>query len=153
MKMKKFFLIFALLTVVCFVRAQIGSSWCCLEFDGGPAFSDNLVEALKAPKTILTLDLSLQTPKLTKIPEQVALLVNLKCLDVSFNRVSEFPENFKTLKNLACLNLSGNMYLQKLPAFLNEMPNLKEVRMEGLKWSIAKQKSTEAEFPNIRFFW
>ena len=151
--MKRLFLIFTLLTMgYLLVQAQVER--CCSEFvEGDPELSIDLAEALENPEMIIVLDLSLQEPKLTKVPEEVALLINLKCLDVSYNRITSFHESFKTLENLECLDVSGNHYLQKFPAFLNEMPNLKIVRHVGSIWSAAKKKATEAEFPNITFVW
>jgi len=90
---------------------------------------------------------------LTKIPEGLSVLTDLKCLDLSFNRIATFSESFKELTNLVCLNLSGNHYLQNLPAFLNDMPNLKVILLEDLKWGEAKKRETEKAFPGITFVW
>jgi len=108
-----------------------------------------LDDALRNIETATILDLSMQSPKITTIPEDVSKLSHVKCLDLSFNRIGVIPESFKNLENLTCLILSGNHYLQNLPTFLNELPNLKVIVLEDLKWSEAKRKETQEKFPNI----
>jgi len=110
-------------------------------------------EAINREATAYALDLSLQHPKLTSAPEALAQLTYLRCLNLSFNRVSTFPANFKELQNLTCLDLSGNHHLQRLPDFFAEMPNLKIIRMEDLNWSATRRQEIEARFPNITFKW
>ena len=105
--------------------------------------------ALKNVGTITILELSMQSPKITTIPADISKFSQLKCLDLGFNRISVIPESFKKLENLTCLILSGNHYLQNLPTFLNELPNLKVIVLEDLKWSETKQKETQERFPNI----
>ena len=127
--------------------AQNSDSVCCEDI----RMEDKTLEldrALKNPETVI-LDLSMQSPKITTIPEDVSKLSHLKCLDLSFNRIGTIPESFKNLESLTCLILSGNHYLQNLPTFLNELPNLKVIVLEDLKWSAAKQKETQEKFPNI----
>jgi Leucine-rich repeat (LRR) protein len=133
------------------VNAQDVDSLCC-QNDKRSQKAKDLETALQK-SGVTTVDLSLQSPKLTKIPEELSALTELKCLNLSFNRIASFPESFKELTNLVCLDLSGNHYLQKLPAFLNDMPNLKVIRLQDLKWSEAKKKETEQAFPGIIFVW
>ncbi|MDL2262256.1 leucine-rich repeat domain-containing protein [Bacteroidales bacterium OttesenSCG-928-I21] len=149
--MKKY-LLFPLMLLIAFAaNAQELDSLCCQHVPLHEKAMD-LETALSMPNSIAA-DLSMQSPKITKVPEELAQLTNLQCLDLSFNRVSSFPDNFKNLENLQCLDLSGNHYLQKLPAFFNEMPNLKIVKLRDMNWSDSKKKETENEFPNITFVW
>jgi Leucine-rich repeat (LRR) protein len=132
------------------VKAQDTNQFCC-QFQGFDLVSDMEI-ALKNP-TLEILDLSLQVPKLTKAPETLSKLTKLKCLNLSYNRVATFPESFKELVNLECLDLSGNHYLQKLPAFFNDMPNLKVIRIEDLNWTETRRIGVEKAFPKITFIW
>lgn len=141
-----------LLANVFFARAQENQTTCCGEW----TFEEEILtldEALQDPDKATKLDLSLQTPKLTKIPDEVTRLPNLECLLVSYNRVATFPADFTKLQKLCSIDLSGNYYLQSLPDFLNEMPNLKEIILKELKWSKEKKEATEKQFPHIRFVW
>jgi len=132
--------------------AQNAEKLCCEDIPEYDVIID-FDEALSKKETTISLDISQQSPKLTKAPEELAQLPNLQCLNLSYNRLSTFPENFKELQNLTCLNLSGNHYLQKLPDFFAEMPNLKIVKIKELNWTAAKKKEIEAKFPNITFEW
>ena len=132
--------------------AQDAENLCCENISLFDVPTD-LDEALSKKEKTILLDLSQQHPKLTKAPEALTQLPNLKCLNMSYNRLATFPENFKELQNLTCLDLSGNHYLQKLPDFFAEMPNLKIVKIKELNWSAAKKKEIEAKFPNIKFEW
>ena len=139
------FFVFATLNAV----AQDIETLCCKN----AAPLDRIMElddyALKNAEIITILELSMQSPKITTIPTDILKFKQLKCLDLGFNRISVIPESFKKLENLTCLILSGNHYLQNLPSFLNELPNLKVIVLEDLKWSEAKQKETQERFPNI----
>jgi hypothetical protein len=56
------------------------------------------------------------------------------------------------LQKLECLDLSGNHYLNKLPDFLNEMPNLKVIKLQDMQEITAeKQEALKKQFPNITF--
>jgi Leucine-rich repeat (LRR) protein len=149
--MKRNYLFIVMMCAVFVANAQNVDSLCC-RYDNSAAKASDLESALKNPKLTVA-DLSMQSPKLTKVPEELAVLTSLKCLDLSYNRIAGFSENFKNLVNLTCLDLSGNHYLQKLPAFLNEMPNLKVIQLKELNWSAAKKKEMEKTFPNITFVW
>ena len=148
--MKKRCLFLAMICWAFVINAQDVDSFCCQNDDSKKVM--DLETALKT-SGVTIVDLSFQTPKLTKVPEELSALTNLKCLNLSFNRIATFFESFKNLTGLVCLDLSGNHYLQKLPDFLNEMPNLKVIRLEDLKWSEAKKRETEQAFPDIIFVW
>ncbi|MDR0872352.1 MAG: leucine-rich repeat domain-containing protein [Prevotellaceae bacterium] len=147
--MKKLIL---LLAFACTASLYAQENICCENIPDYDVVID-LDEALNNKESIVSLDLAQQSPKLTKAPASLVQLPNLQCLNLSYNRLSEFPENFKELQKLTCLDLSGNHYLQKLPDFFNEMPNLKVVKIKELNWSAAKKKEIEAKFPNIKFEW
>ena len=151
--MKKKTLLICLIASIGFIaNAQDVNSLCC----EGAEYSEKTIgmeDALKNPEAVIVLDLSLQDPKLTSITEQISIFSNVKFLDVSYNRIGSIHSSFKNLQNIQCLDLSGNLYLQKLPDFLKEMPNLKVIKLEDLNWSSSKQQQTEQQFPNIQFMW
>ena len=150
--MKKIIFIISTVALTLTAYAQDTKNLCC---ENIPAYDVpmDIDEALSKKETTISLDLAQQSPKLTKAPEALAQLPNLQCLNLSYNRLATFPENFKELQNLVCLDLSGNHYLQKLPDFFAEMPNLKIVKIKELNWTAAKKKEIEAKFPNIKFEW
>lgn len=150
MKKRSLFILFLLVAVGFVSSAQDVETFCCKNVDYSLVTRD-LNVALKTPDKITMLDLSMQTPKLTEVPVEVAQLSNLKYLDLSFNRISTFPEEFKKLSNLECLDLSGNNYLQKLPSFLNDMPNLKVIKIKDLYWNTKMQHKIMKQFPHIKF--
>ena len=149
--MKKRCLFLVMMCWAFVVNAQDVNSLCC-QNDNDAKTATDLETALQT-SGLTVADLSLQRPKLTKVPEELSALTDLKCLNLSFNRIASFSESFKELTNLVCLDLSGNHYLQNLPAFLNDMPNLKVIRLQDLQWSEAKKKQTEKTFPGIIFVW
>jgi hypothetical protein len=93
------------------------------------------------------LDLSLQTPKLTQIPDEVFNRTELRILDVGYNRIKSIPTRILNLSRLEVLVLSGNQYLSELPDFLGEMRSLKTIYLEGMgTWSEQKKLSTVDRF-------
>ena len=72
-------------------------------------------EAFAESAKVKVLDVAMQHPKLTTLPASVGKLINLECLDASFNRIGSLPAELKNLKNLKRINLSGNQYLSKFP--------------------------------------
>lgn len=145
---KKYFLILSLLVAIPYLNAQNVDEICCKN----ASYEEKITDIETATSNISgtsVLDLSMQDPKITVVPEIISNLVNLKCLDLSFNRVSTFHPSFVNLQKLECLDLSGNHYLQKLPAFFNDMPNLKVIKLQGLNWSADRQEKTKQQFPNI----
>lgn len=94
-----------------------------------------------------SLDLSMQQPKLTAIPDYVFNKTDLRKLDVSFNHISAISPKIVNLTKLEVLNLSGNEYLRELPDFLLNMESLKTIYFEGMKtWSQAKQDAAVQRF-------
>ncbi len=93
------------------------------------------------------LDLSLQTPKLTQIPDYVFGMRGLKILDVSYNRIGFISKQILNLSQLEILILSGNQYLHELPDFLGEMKNLRTVYLQGMgTWNEQKKYATIDRF-------
>ncbi len=94
-----------------------------------------------------TLDLALQSPKLTVIPDYVFEKTNLVRLDLGYNRIGKISEKILNLTKLEVLILSGNQYLTELPDFLAEMKSLKTIYLQGMgTWSEQKKKDTVARF-------
>jgi predicted rRNA methylase YqxC with S4 and FtsJ domains len=111
----------------------------------------SLSDALQNKEKVTVLDLSMQTPKLTAVPKEVAQLPNLICLDVSFNRVSSIPNEIVNCTSLTCINLSGNQYLQTLPSILKKVPNLKVIYLQDMQmWSDSKKVALKKEFSGIQ---
>ena len=112
----------------------------------------SLEEALKEPLKVKVLDLAMQSPtKLTTLPASIGKLINLECLDVSFNRISSLPPEMKNLKKLKTLNLSGNRYLAKLPEVIKEITCLETLNLSGIpEWSKAKADAAKASLPKVK---
>ncbi len=147
---KKLLFFAVLLSATVGLGAQSIDGYCCKDAHRSERIKEIDVALADIENTTI-LDLAMQSPKITAVPEQVSALVNLKCLDLSFNRVSSFPKSFVNLQQLECLDLSGNHYLQQIPAFFKEMPNLKVVKLEDLNWSESRKDKTREQFPDIIF--
>lgn len=110
----------------------------------------SLEEALKDPEKVTVLDIAMQDPKLTSLPVEIALLVNLECLDLSFNQISKLPDELKSLQKLKVLNLAGNRYMANFPDVLKELPLLETVDLtEKPEWNKAKCDAAKAALPNV----
>ena len=146
--MKKIILFCSFFALMFATNAQNIEKMCCQNVD----FYLITTEASEIDSNSTMIDLSMQQPKLTTIPDCVMKATNVTYLNVSFNRVASIPENFKELQKLECLDLSGNHYLNKLPDFLNEMPNLKVIKLQDMQEITAeKQEALKKQFPNITF--
>lgn len=97
-----------------------------------PHYFSTVDDAMAAenPLDVWYLDLSMQDPKLTKIPEEIYRFTNVKLLDVSFNRVASIDDGIVALKNLEVFNCSGNHYLKKFTGKLGELPKLKHLNIK-----------------------
>jgi len=99
------------------------------------------------PLTQDQLNLSLQTPKLTQIPDRVFNMRGLKILDLGYNRIGTISRQILNLSQLEVLILSGNQYLNELPEFLGEMKNLRTIYLQGMgTWSEQKKYNTVNRF-------
>lgn len=108
-----------------------------------------LDEALKEPEKVIKLDIAMQ--KLTRISSEISKLVNLECLDLSFNRISGLPDEFTELKKLRYLNLMGTRYLSGLPKILSELPNLEVVDIRNHpEWSASKFEEAKKMLPDVK---
>ena len=146
--MKKIILLCSFFTMMFAANAQNVEKMCCQDVD----FYLITTEASEIDSTTTMIDLSMQQPKLTTIPDCVMTAKNVTYLNVSFNRVATIPESFKELQKLECLDLSGNHYLKNLPDFLNEMPNLKIVKLQDMsEITASKREDLKKQFPNITF--
>lgn len=93
-------------------------------------FFDNVADAKAIPSEVFYLDLSLQSPKLKSIPEEVYSFVNLKYLEIGFNQVGSISEDILKLSKLEVLGLSGNKYLKTVSEKIAQMPALKEIHLK-----------------------
>jgi hypothetical protein len=93
------------------------------------------------------LDLAIQHPKLTVIPDYVFNMTNLRELDLSGNRIGVISRDILKLTKLEILHLGGNQYLKELPDFLGDMKSLKTIYFEGMgTWSQAKKDEAVKRF-------
>ncbi len=93
-------------------------------------YYDNLADAVSNAEGALYLDLSLQSPKLTKIPADVYKLKNLKYLELGFNQIGALDDGISELSSLEVIGLDGNKYLKAVSAEVYEMKNLKELHLK-----------------------
>ncbi|MEY4926202.1 MAG: hypothetical protein RI894_638 [Bacteroidota bacterium] len=68
-------------------------------------------EAVKSPKEAFILDLSSQS--LTKIPDEIKILTNLKSLNLSFNDIENIPDWLSDLDSLIELDMQLKNKLKK----------------------------------------
>jgi len=108
-----------------------------------------LDEALKEPEKVIKLDIAMQ--KLTLLSPDISKLVNLECLDLSFNRISDLPAEFAELKKLRYLNLAGTRCLPGLPKILTQLPNLEIVDIrDHPEWNAAKFEEAIKMLQNVK---
>ena len=122
---------------------------CCVDCAMEMQFQ-SIEKALANKENVHCLVLSFSSPKYTAIPKEVDQFQHLTCLDISFNRVAVIPEEILQCQQLYCLDLSGNHYLQDLPKFLKQLPNLKVIRLLDMTlWSSAKKEQLKKDFEGI----
>jgi Leucine-rich repeat (LRR) protein len=106
-------------------------------------------EALKDPEKVIKLDIAML--KLTSIDPRIVELVNLECLDLSFNRFSTLPDEMAELKKLRVLNLTGTRFLSKVPAIVAEIPNLEELDIrDHPEWKGTQFEDAKKLLPNVQ---
>jgi Leucine-rich repeat (LRR) protein len=86
----------------------------------------NLNEALSQPDSVYILDLS--RDKLTRFPEEVFKLKNLRILDLSHNRIKELPSSLAPLIHLNGLDLSNNK-IRVLPPSIGDLQDLVSLQL------------------------
>jgi Leucine-rich repeat (LRR) protein len=107
--------------------------------------------ALEQKDTLSRLDISMQHPKLTELPQELLQFSRLTYLNLGFNRLTTVSPLLARLRGLQCLDLSGNYNLSNLPAFLNTMPKLKVIRLQDMPhWSAKKKEEMQKKFPNVK---
>jgi hypothetical protein len=77
--------------------------------------------------------LSLTNNGLSSIPEFIGNLTNLTHLSLAHNALQTLPETIGNLTNLTHLYLDNNHDLQIIPASINDLINLKELSVRGVK--------------------
>lgn len=93
-------------------------------------YFDNIEDALGDIENAYYLDLSLQSPKLKKIPTEVFQLKKLKYLELGFNQVESVGDSIEQLTQLEVLGLSGNKYLKTVSEKVLQLPKLKELYLQ-----------------------
>ena len=109
----------------------------------------SLEDALKEADKVIKLDIAML--KLTAISTDIALLVNLECLDLSFNRISTLPDEIAQLKKLRVLNLMGTRYMAKVPAVVAKIPNLEELDIRNHpEWKASVFEEAKKMLPDVK---
>ena len=109
----------------------------------------SMEEALAEPEKVIKMDIAML--KLTSIPSDIGKLVNLECLDLSFNKFSTLPPEFSQLRKLRVLNLMGTRYLSKLPAVVSELPSLEELDIRNHpEWKASQFEDAIKMLPNVK---
>ena len=111
-------------------------------------FYDNVADAAEHADSVLYLDLSLQSPKLTAVPKQVFSFVNLKYLELGFNQVGAIDIAIAQLESLEVLGLDGNKYLKSIPEEIYTLPNLKELHLKDTGLSAEDLKTISSKLPS-----
>ena len=110
-------------------------------------YYDNLKDAMADSEGTLYLDLSLQSPKLQKIPAGVYELKNLKYLELGFNQIGEVDSQIANLTQLEVLGLSGNKYLKNVSDKLFSLVSLKELHLKDTGLSAAQLNEVKSKLP------
>ena len=133
-----------LLSLMCLSYSPIDVDHCD---DAATYYS--MEKALEEPEKVVKLDIAML--KLTSIDPRIVELVNLECLDLSFNRFSTLPTEMAELKKLRVLNLAGTRFLSKVPAIVAELPNLEELDIrEHPEWKGTQFEDAKKLLPNVK---
>ncbi|MFM1875716.1 MAG: hypothetical protein RL266_1453 [Bacteroidota bacterium] len=117
-------------------------------FFADEGFYDNVADAAENADSVLYLDLSLQSPKLTSIPAGVFLFVNLKYLELGFNQIASINPQISKLENLEVLGLSGNKYLKSIAEEVFLLPKLKELHLKDTGLSASDLDAIRSKLPS-----
>lgn len=72
--------------------------------------------------------LSLRDAGITKIPDFLTKIKNLRSINLTMNELSTLPDSFKRLKSLEYLNLELNQF-KEFPRIILDLPNLKHLNI------------------------
>ena len=97
-------------------------------------FREKIKEAREKNLEILDLSNEDGSQALTKIPEEVFQLKQIKVLKLRHNKIKIIPDSIVNLSNLSELDLSSNQ-LTKLPEYLGNLSNLTKLYLWGNKIS------------------
>lgn len=81
------------------------------------------LQELQGEETDIT-DLYLKENLISKLPNDIGMLIHLESLYMSGNDITELPKEISKLKCLKCLDVSGNR-LKRIPNEIGEVRNLK----------------------------
>ena len=108
----------------------------------------SLEDALEEHESCIRLDIAML--KLTSISPEIAKLVNLECLDLSFNRFSTLPAEMGQLKKLRVLNLTGTRFLVKVPDVVYQLPALEELDLrDHPEWKGSQIEDAKKQLPHV----
>lgn len=110
-------------------------------------YYDNLADALADAEGALYLDLSLQSPKLAMVPEDIYKLKNLKYLELGFNQIGALDDGIGQLSALEVIGLDGNKYLKVISAEVYSMTALKELHLKDTGLSDTQLEVVKSRLP------
>jgi hypothetical protein len=98
----------------------------------------------KFPNQLLTLknlkNIDLSYNEISKIPNEIANLKNLESINLTYNEITQLPEEFGNLENLKYLNLNNN----KLTKFPKQIGNLKKLEELYISFNNIKDEFPES---------
>ncbi|AES69687.1 putative P-loop containing nucleoside triphosphate hydrolase, leucine-rich repeat domain, L [Medicago truncatula] len=89
-----------------------------------------LDDLLSSQKRLRVLSLS-KYVNITKLPDTIGNLVQLRYLDISFTKIESLPDTTCNLYNLQTLNLSSCGSLTELPVHIGNLVNLRQLDISG----------------------
>jgi hypothetical protein len=112
-----------------------------------------LKEKLKIEDDIFKLNrLSFSDRRLTEIPKEIGILINLQGLYLNNNVLTEIPKEIGKLTNLQDLYITNNQLVQ-IPEEISQLINLKELSLQNNKLTTIPEeivKLTKLEYLNVR---
>ncbi len=97
------------------------------------SFSQSRESRVRSSGKMYIHEADLSNKKLTLIPDDVFLAVDLRILDLSNNELTSLPSEIENLKNLRVLDVRGND-IYELPEGLNRLKFLKEIHLDYDYW-------------------
>ena len=109
----------------------------------------SMEDALKEPEKVVKLDIAML--KLTSIDPNISKLINLECLDLSFNRFSSLPAELAELQKLRVLNLTGTRFLAQVPEVVGKILSLEELDIrDHPEWQGTQFEDAKKLVPHAR---